>query len=266
MLIHRLDDYQSWLIQSGSTRVAVDPWHSSRLAKGPAGSFFRRERAPGTYQQTPAEVDALFVSAPFLDHLIPESLQRYPRGTPIYCPASARRALRRLGFADIRVVQARDEVCVGALTLRFVAPGFPYRGPSLGVVFRDSLDRSVYLETHVVDAKIDAIKDLGRVPDVVLLPVEHTRLMGVRFAMSADEAAQCLERLGARWAVPTGTDPRKSRGLLPSLLRFSATPEDLGRSLARCGATARVAQLHAGDIFELTPERNFAHRPVSDAP
>jgi L-ascorbate metabolism protein UlaG (beta-lactamase superfamily) len=246
----RLDDYQSWLLETRGRRLVIDPWltHSFRVPPG-HWLFGRRREVVSTPKEAIAEVDALLLTGPFSDHLNPETLAVLPRGVPAFANPPAARALRRLGFT--RVTPLRDGETAQpfeGLTVEAVQPGFPYRHNSLGYLLRDAQAR-LYLETHTVDLARQGARVTG--VDLAVLPVQGVRLLGVPFVMSPERALEVTRVLAPQVVVPTGRDPQRAHGLLSSaMLWCRGTVEDYARLLAASGLSTRLATPAPGDAVE----------------
>lgn len=101
------------LLELGGRRLLTDPVLTSRLA------HLRRHAArpaPGVA----ADLDVVLLSHLHLDHLHGRSMRRLDRATPVLGPRDSAPSLRRLGFRDVRELEAGDEVDVGGVGVRAV--------------------------------------------------------------------------------------------------------------------------------------------------
>lgn len=231
MLIRRLDDYQSWMIEAAGKRLAIDPWLREELVLPPGRWMFCRQRPlPGSGPDAIRDIDALVLSAPFGDHCDPETLAVLPRSTPVFANPQAAKRARELGFTRIEVMRDGDRaVPFEGLTIEAVAPAFPYRTDSLGFVFEHA-SRRVYLETHVVDLRH---KQRLAGLDVLIMPVQGVRLLGLALAMSPARALETVRALGPARVVPTGSDPQNARGFMARwLISYRGSIDEFAQRLA----------------------------------
>lgn len=252
MELRRLDDFQSWLVEAGGRRMAIDPWLTGEIVVGRPWLFRRRHRsAPAFTPETLPPLDALLVSAPFEDHLVPETLRALDPRTPVIASPAACPAVTKLGFRDVRLLAPGERAAIDdALVLTAVRPGFPYRKASIGVVLEaPGSDARAYLETHVTDlAGLAPWRDRL---DAVVAPTESVRLAGIQYSMGPARVLRNLVRLRPRCFVPTGDAPSAATGLLPRLLVYSGSPDELARRVAQAGLPTRVVALASGESLRL---------------
>ncbi len=233
--ILRVDDYQSWLVETGSTRVLIDPWLTSQLSLPPGPWMFCREHAEAPAREALAlrRPDLLIITAHFGDHLIPESLRRLDAATPTITTRAGARMLRRLGFTDVTVATEGHHFPIGAgAELRILAPGFPYRHNSLGLLFSEGAHR-LYLETHVTPPRPDPALDEG--VDLLVADLESVRLFGVPITIGAHRVLETLRQVPTRAFMPTGVEPARATGLLRHLLRIRGDWRSFPAQLAAAG-------------------------------
>lgn len=248
MHLRRLDDYQSWMIEVGDKKVAIDPWLRDELVLPPGPWMFRRTRTlPPGGPQAIAGADALVLSAPFGDHCDEATLEVLPRKVRVLASAGAAKRARGMGFTDVTVLADGDRGDVfEGLRLEAVAAAFPYAKDSLGYVF-ESHGKRAYLETHVVDLKHRArLEGL----DAIIMPVQGVRLLGLGLAMSPTRAIETLRALAPKRAFVTGENPQAVTGLLSKVFLFykgsvpsfvARAKEELGLDVTSLGPGEAVA-------------------------
>lgn len=259
MELVKLDDYQSWLLraiddQGRRVQVLVDPWLAPRFVVGAAWMFVREHREPVVELDSLGPIDRVIVSAHFSDHCDLATLARLPASVPILTTRAAARRMRSLGPRPITLARAGERHWLApGVELRIVAPGKPYEHASLGLIVDEhATGRRLYFETHIADlATLDAIAPV----DVAVLPVESVRLLGRRLVAGPSEAARVLERLGARWILPSGVAPDRSRGLLAKLLRVAGSTTELEAALHERASACTIVPLGPGGRFELGEDR-----------
>jgi L-ascorbate metabolism protein UlaG (beta-lactamase superfamily) len=240
----KLDDYQSWLLRSGDHRLLIDPWLTPKL-RFPLGTFERERKLPVSDAGVPT---GLLITAPFGDHLDAPTLAPFDRALPVFTNAPAARRLRGLGFTNITTVRAGDTHTFGALTVRFIAPGFPYSHNSLGFLLEENARRA-YFETHVIGAK--TLAQLPKPLDALISTMESVRLFGIQLSMDAVRAAKAAAALQARVFVPTGIDPGRSTGLLPKLLSVKSDRQAFDAALEESAPGTQCRWLEPGEALTL---------------
>lgn len=250
MLIRRLDDYQSWMIEAGGKRVAIDPWLREELILPPGPWMFaRRRQLPSGGPDAIRDVDALVLTAPFGDHCDEQTLSVLPRDLPVFSNRAAAKRARSFGFKNIEIMQ--DGVRVSpfdGLTVEGIAPGFPYHKDSLGFVFEVG-SRRAYLETHLVDLRH---KDRLGSLDALIIPVQSARFLGLPLAMSPERAIRTVIELAPARVIPTGTDPQIATGLMQRLLLwFRGDVQAFGPMLREAAVKAEYLALSPGDSVQL---------------
>ncbi len=262
MRVLRVDDYQSWLIEGGAVRVLIDPWLTPQLALPPGPWMFSRQhgREPAAEAMALRRPDVLIITAHFGDHLIPDSLARLDPSTPVLTTRAAARILGRLGFTDITVLKVGGSRRLGeGLELRILAPGFPYRHNSLGLLFEDEhTSTRLYLETHVTPPTPDP--RLAEGVDLLMAPLESVHLFGVPITIGAHRVLHTLGQVPARAFLPTGVEPERATGLLRRMLRIRGTWRTFPDQLAAAGldlpmltpAVGQSVTLRRGDAPQIT--------------
>lgn len=250
MLIRRLDDYQSWMIEVGDKRVAIDPWLREELILPPGPWMFARRRPlPMGGPEAVRDVDALVLSAPFGDHCDEQTLSVLSRDVPVFANQAAAKRARGFGFRNIEIMKDGARVSpFDGLTLEGIAPGFPYHKDSLGFVF-EADEKRAYLETHLVDLRHK--HRLGQL-DALIIPVQGARFLGLPLAMSPERAVRTVLELAPTRVIPTGTDPQIATGLMQRLLLwFRGDVQGFGSLLREASVKAEYLALSPGDAVQL---------------
>lgn len=255
MLIRRLDDYQSWMIEVAGKKVAIDPWLREELVLPPGAWMFARRRAlPGRGPEEIRGADALVLTGPFGDHCDPETLSVLPRDLPVFANAATAKRARKLGFTNLEVMADGKHARVfDGLSIEGVAPAFPYSSDSLGYLF--STDggavKRVYHETHVVDLRHkDRLRDL----DAMIIPVQLARMFVINLAMSPERARDVVAELAPARVIATGTDPQIATGFMQRwMLSFRGRVEEFGALLAASpvGGRTQFSPLASGETLAI---------------
>ena len=103
MKIQRVDDYQSWSIQTAQTHFLVDPWLTGKcILPGGTRIFSRTHHVPPLYRPgTLPAVDGILLSAHFGDHFHEETLSLFPKTTPIFSTQWGAWRAEKIGFKNV---------------------------------------------------------------------------------------------------------------------------------------------------------------------
>ena len=127
MKIKKIDDYQSWYIESEDTALIIDPWLDKVMQ--PKSNFFinraREENALITDEMID-KVACILISAPFEDHFHEKSLKRFDPSTLVLTSKPSVKKLKKLGFTNIEVLKSGIQKNIGDLEIKAHDAGFPY--------------------------------------------------------------------------------------------------------------------------------------------
>ncbi|MEU8587692.1 MBL fold metallo-hydrolase [Streptomyces sp. NPDC048664] len=235
-------------VEDSGTRVLTDPLFARRLA------HLRRRRGPVPPARA-AVADVALISHLHADHLHVPSLARLAPGTLVLVPRGAPGqvpGLRRLDRLRLTEVVPGDRVRVGDLVVRVTTarhdgrrlPLGPHRCPALGFVVEGAARTYFAGDTGLFASMAE---EVGPV-DVALLPVGGWGPFLGPGHLDAERAAQALERLGARSAVPVhyGTYwPIGMDAVRPH--EFHAPGHEFVRHAARHAPEAAVHLLDQGE-------------------
>jgi L-ascorbate metabolism protein UlaG (beta-lactamase superfamily) len=151
-------------------------------------------------------LDAVLISHLHLDHVNPASLRLLKRDTLIFAPKGASVILRRYRFTNLHEVEPGDSHRLGAATViathaRHTGQRYPWghRAGAVGYLVRGSF--GVYFAGDT--GFFDGLADVGRDLDVALLPIWGWGLRLPDDHLSPKTAAQALQLLKPRVAIPT---------------------------------------------------------------
>ncbi|MBT6179920.1 MAG: MBL fold metallo-hydrolase [Deltaproteobacteria bacterium] len=254
MRITKLDDYQSWMFEAGGKRIALDPWLTDVLTfpGGPWVFERRRKDVPAYSPQSLPALDALIISAHFGDHLHPETLQALSKDVPVFTTRQAAPKLRQLGFGQVTSV-AHDEVLpIGqSVSIRGIAPGFPYAANALGFVLEENAtNQRLYFEAHTTNET--QLTQLPQPITAMMTPVESVRIFGIQFSMDAARALRSVQQVNPRVFLPTGIEPSRGAGLFgKTLLSCKGRLEDFSQALEQSKLETRLENPQAGEFVDL---------------
>jgi L-ascorbate metabolism protein UlaG (beta-lactamase superfamily) len=191
--------HASATVESGATRVAVDPLLTDRL--------FHLVRYGVTPAPESTEADVVVVSHLHADHCHLPSLKRFAPDVPIVVPAGAEALLATLGRDRLVPVRPGDHVSLEGVEIDVLAASHDGRRapwqrgeppPALG--FRVSSDAGDWWypgDTELRD-------DMSAVPavDLALVPIGGWGPTLGDGHMHPEDAAIAVERVDAEWTVP----------------------------------------------------------------
>ncbi len=200
-------------------------------------------------------LDAVLISHLHLDHVNPRSLRLLPRDVPLLVPPGARAILRPYRFRDVRELAPGDSLQVGGVTVtatpaHHTGKRYPWghMAGAVGYMIRGSL--TIYFAGDT--GLFDSLADLGEGLDVALLPIWGWGLRLPEDHMSPETAAQAVQILQPRLAIPIhwGT-------LLPlGLSRFYGhylvdPPRDFVTHAKEYAPDVPIVVLHPGESTKL---------------
>ncbi len=151
------------------------------------------------------DLDAVLISHLHLDHVNPRSLRLLPKTTPLVVPPGAAAILRPYRFKDVRELAAGDslrfgEVTVTATPAHHTGKRYPWghMAGAVGYMIRGSLAIYFAGDTGLFDTLGDLAQDL----DVALLPIWGWGLRLPEDHLSPKTAAEALQVLRPRLAIP----------------------------------------------------------------
>ena len=107
MKIIKIDDYQSWYVESDDEAIIIDPW-LDKVMQPKSNLFINRSRNENALitEDMISKVSCILISAPFEDHFHEKSLKRFDPNTFILTTKPSEKKLRKLGFNNIEVLKA----------------------------------------------------------------------------------------------------------------------------------------------------------------
>jgi len=260
------------LLELGGATILTDPNFDPKL-----GRILPRVSAPGVALEKLPALDALLLTHAHADHLSFDSLERLPRGIPLFAPPVIAKWLRRLGFEHAVDLAPGTSVRVKGVTIHAAAA--THRGNRYGYD-RWRSDANMYLldaggggagdsdtagagsmffagDTALVEDTHHLVERVlwanGRELDLAMLPIGWApwwKESGFRKGhLTHDDALELFERLRARAFVPYhwGT-----------FRHVTATAHDAIRRLRERLAThhlsAAVKIIEPGESLEMPPK------------
>ena len=216
MQIIRGDDYQSWVYSNESDLVVVDPWLTKKQVFPKFSWLLNRESTKKAYllsNNLIEKVSHIIITAHFSDHLDAESMNMFSKSIPIYTTHEASKALLKLGFKNVYAVNKNKSYELNSFVLNVYEAGKPYNTTTFSYSLTDGRAK-VFHEPHMFNTKLD-IKDV----DVCIITVDQVKVFGlVQVSMNLEQAQLTQSRLNARYFIPTGIAPKRTKGLISYLL------------------------------------------------
>ena len=226
MKIKKIDDYQSWYIESEDTALIIDPWLDKVMQ--PKSNFFinrtREENALITDEMID-KVACILISAPFEDHFHEKSLKRFDPSTLVLTSKPSERKLKKLGFNNIETLRDGIQKNIGDLSIKAHHAGFPYNYLWTFSFEITQGDKVLYFESHV--DKPSRIKQKGLKADCAILTTEEVKILGLLpLSNSSETTLKILKELECKNIMIQGSDPAETKGLISYFLKIGK--ENLG--------------------------------------
>ena len=220
MKIKKIDNYQSWYIESEDTALIIDPWLDKVMQ--PKSNFFinrtRNENALITDEMID-KVACILISAPFEDHFHEKSLKRFDPSTLVLTSKPSVKKLKKLGFNNIETLRAGAQKNIGDLLIRAHDAGFPYN--YLWTFSFEIIQGSkvLYFESHVDNPS--RIRQKGLKADCAILTTEEVKILGLLpLSNSSETTLKILEELECKNIMIQGSDPSETKGLISYFLKI----------------------------------------------
>ena len=220
MKIKKIDDYQSWYIESEDTALIIDPWLDKVMQ--PKTNFFinrAREENALIADEMIDKVACILISAPFEDHFHEKSLKRFDPSTLVLTSKPSVKKLKKLGFTNIEVLKSGIQKNIGDLEIKAHDAGFPYN-----YLWTFSFEiiqggKVLYFESHV--DKPSRIRQKGLKADCAILTTEEVKILGLLPLSNSSEATlKILEELECKNIMIQGSDPSETKGLISYFLKI----------------------------------------------
>ena len=214
MKITKIDDYQSWHIESAKAAIIIDPW-LDKVMQPKSDLFINRSRNENALitEEMISKVSCILISAPFEDHFHEKSLKRFDPSTLVFTSKPSEKKLRKLGFNNIETLRAGTQKNIGDLSIKAHDAGFPYN--YLWTLSFEIIqgDKVLYFESHV--DKPSRIKQKGLKADCAILTTEEVKILGLLpLSNSSETTLKILKELECKNIMIQGSDPAETKGLI----------------------------------------------------
>jgi L-ascorbate metabolism protein UlaG (beta-lactamase superfamily) len=212
--------------------------------------------------------DAVLLSHAHRDHFDVPTLRSLSKSAVAVVPRGLGRRFQRLGFTTVAEVVAGDDVDVGGVSIGVTpadhAPGRGIRqtGPApVGYLVRGALTTYFAGDTDL----FDEMSVLAGVADLALLPVSGWGPRVPAGHMDALRAAEAVERLAPRVAVPIHWGTFRPLYRREPYAEDVAAPLLFARRVRELAPSVEVRVLAAGESFVLAAPANGASSDPDDA-
>ena len=226
MKIKKIDDYQSWYVESDNEAIIIDPW-LDKVMQPKSNLFINRARNENALitEEMITKVSCILISAPFEDHFHEKSLMRFDRNTLVLTSKPSEKKLRKLGFNNIEVLKAGIQKSIGDLTIKAHDAGFPYNYLWTFSFEIIQGEKVLYFESHV--DKPSRIKQNDLKADCAILTTEEVKILGLLpLSNSSETTLEILKELECKNIMIQGSDPAETKGLISYFLKIGK--ENLG--------------------------------------
>ena len=216
MQIIRGDDYQSWVYSNKEDLVVVDPWLTKKQVFPKYHWLLSRESTQEAYlikNNLVKKVTQIIITAHFSDHLDLDSLKLFKNDIPIYTTLEASKVLAIAGFTNVTVVNIDGEYKLNSFKLKIFKAGKPYNTTTFAYSI-SNIRTKIFHEPHMFNKKtvVDNV-------DACIVTVDRVKVFGlVQVSMGLNQARLVQSKLNAKYFIPTGIAPNRTKGFIRYLL------------------------------------------------
>lgn len=216
MQIIRGDDYQSWVYAYHDDLIVVDPWLTNKQVFPGLNWLLHRSALQESYlvkNNLINKVTHIIITAHFSDHLDLDSLNQFDKDIHIYTTHEASKVLIKNGFNNVTIVKINQSYELGSLRLRIYQAGKPYHSTTFAYSLEDE-NAKVFHESHMFNKNL-VIEDI----DACIMTIDKVKVFGiVQVSMDIEQAKSAQLALNAKYFIPTGIAPSRTKGLISYIL------------------------------------------------
>ncbi|MFL2724134.1 MAG: MBL fold metallo-hydrolase [Gammaproteobacteria bacterium] len=216
MQIIRGDDYQSWVYAHHDDLVVVDPWLTNKQVFPGLNWLLHRSALQESYlvkNNLINKVTHIIITAHFSDHLDLDSLNQFDKDIHIFTTHEASKVLIKNGFNNVTIVKINQSYELGSLRLRIYQAGKPYHSTTFAYSLEDE-NAKVFHESHMFNKNL-VIEDI----DACIMTIDKVKVFGiVQVSMDIEQAKSAQLALNAKYFIPTGIAPSRTKGLISYIL------------------------------------------------
>ena len=216
MQIIRVDDYQSWVYAHHDDLIVVDPWLTNKQVFPGLNWLLHRSALQESYlvkNNLINKVTHIIITAHFSDHLDLDSLNQFDKDIHIYTTHEASKVLIKNGFKNVTIVKINQSYELGSLRLRIYQAGKPYHSTTFAYSLEDG-NAKVFHESHMFNKNL-VIEDI----DACIMTIDKVKVFGiVQVSMDIEQAKSAQLALNAKYFIPTGIAPSRTKGLISYIL------------------------------------------------
>ena len=216
MQIIRGDDYQSWVYAHHDDLIVVDPWLTNKQVFPGLNWLLHRSALQESYlvkNNLINKVTHIIITAHFSDHLDLDSLNQFDKEIHIFTTHEASKVLIKNGFNNVTIVKINQSYELGSLRLRIYQAGKPYHSTTFAYSLEDE-NAKVFHESHMFNKNL-VIEDI----DACIMTIDKVKVFGiVQVSMDIEQAKSAQLALNAKYFIPTGIAPSRTKGLISYIL------------------------------------------------
>ena len=216
MQIIRGDDYQSWVYAHHDDLIVVDPWLTNKQVFPGLNWLLHRSALQESYlvkNNLINKVTHIIITAHFSDHLDLDSLNQFDKDIHIFTTHEASKVLIKNGFNNVTIVKINQSYELGSLRLRIYQAGKPYHSTTFAYSLEDG-NAKVFHESHMFNKNL-VIEDI----DACIMTIDKVKVFGiVQVSMDIEQAKSAQLALNAKYFIPTGIAPSRTKGLISYIL------------------------------------------------
>ena len=219
MKIIKADNYQSWYIEYLNNSILIDPWLTKKLQ--PENSFFIqrfKDNESCLSKEDINKVKAIVITAPFEDHLHPDSIKMLPKDTTIYTSHIVRKSLKKLKISNPVQIISESGVSICNLNVKALPTSYPYYSTTFSLLIEDANSNKIFHEGHRANFKYLVKNNIKA--DVCILTAEESKLFGIiQLGMNYKNTIKASKILESKYLFITGNKPNQTKGLIGKFIK-----------------------------------------------
>ena len=218
MRVVKADDYQTWFIEENGFGILIDPWLDKKLNPDSSVLLQRERKESSSLSQDELDkVEAVIITAPFIDHLHLPSIKQLNNKVKIITTKKVKKILIKNNIDNPIACIDNQVMDVGPFKLSTFPAGFPYSLSAFCFFLENDMGKTIFHEGH--KANFHTLKKLKKKCDVALITLDSVKFLGIiTLSMGSKDGFKTASLLESKRIMATGTKPNEIKGLIKYFL------------------------------------------------
>ena len=218
MRVVKADDYQTWFIEENGFGILIDPWLDKKLHPDSSVLLQRERKESSSLSQDELDkVEAVIITAPFIDHLHLPSIKQLNNKVKIITTKKVKKILIKNNIDNPISCIDNQVMDVGPFKLSTFPAGFPYSLSAFCFFLESDEGKTIFHEGH--KANFHTLKKLRKKCDVALITLDSVKFLGIiTLSMGSKDGFKTASLLESKRIMATGTKPNEIKGLIKYFL------------------------------------------------